>query len=149
MALRAGGFGLIGVQLCGLYRIAIWQLQMDNNEKHSEMQRLCGEITVKDSDISRLHVQVTVKNSDISRLRQQVTVKDSDLSRLRQDFTRLATEHSSKILKNVEKIGSLKARVSQLQKSSDYDTSEAVRLTTENLRLRSDKIQPSGVLGKL
>lgn len=108
---------------------------MDSDEKHSGIQRICGEITVKDSDISRLHVEVTVK--------------ESELSRLHHDFPRLATENSSKILKKVEKIGRLKGRVSQLQNSSDYHTNEAVRLTTEDLRLRSDKIQPSGVPGKL
>lgn len=126
----------------------ISRLGQEVTMRDTAISRLGQEVTVKDADILLLRQEITVKDADLSLLRQENAVKDSDISLLRLDLTRVAAESNSKILKNVEKIGSLKARVTQLQKSNDYHTSESLRLTTENLRLRSDRILPTGVPGK-
>lgn len=120
--------------------------------RNSEISRLRQKNTKKKSEVLRLHQESTTKDTEISQLRQANTTNVSDSSevlRLRQEVVSLAAEHNSKIREDVEKIGGLKARVDQLQKSSDYYTAEALRLTTENLQMKSQNIYPNGVPGKL
>lgn len=99
--------------------------------------------------VLQLREQNTLKDSEILRLSGDVAAASAEVLRLRQEVLKLAADHDLKIRSDVEKIGRLKAQVDQLQKSNDYHTIEALRLTTESLELRSHKVHPDGVPGKL
>lgn len=162
------------MKLCDPYQQAVLQLREQNTSKDSEILRLHDDITTastrlrdictsNDFEILRLSGGVAAASAEISRLRDicsseeyetlrlrdENTVNASEVLRLRQEVLKLAADHDLKIRSDVEKIGRLKAQVDQLQKSNDYHTIEALRLTTESLELRSHKVHPDGVPGKL